>query len=110
MSSSTGRETRPRPPSRSGATCCSASRALDRKSTRLNSSHTVISYAVFCLKKKKKKTYTQHKNSIHHSLITDINTPVKELVIIHLQGTSTTQTHRMQYQSLHISSNTTSKT
>src|SRR5260221_7384353 len=29
-------------------------RHLDRKSTRLNSSHTVISYAVFCLKKKKK--------------------------------------------------------
>src|SRR5436190_13273520 len=28
--------------------------AQDRKSTRLNSSHTVISYAVFCLKKKKK--------------------------------------------------------
>src|SRR5438034_5913750 len=28
-------------------------RRLDRKSTRLNSSHTVISYAVFCLKKKK---------------------------------------------------------
>src|SRR5438132_5543182 len=28
---------------------------LDRKSTRLNSSHTVISYAVFCLKKKKQK-------------------------------------------------------
>src|SRR5260221_9874508 len=27
----------------------------DRKSTRLNSSHTVISYAVFCLKKKKNK-------------------------------------------------------
>src|SRR5437588_12856712 len=30
----------------------------DRKSTRLNSSHTVISYAVFCLKKKKKKKKT----------------------------------------------------
>src|SRR5688572_31788748 len=29
---------------------------LDRKSTRLNSSHSQISYAVFCLKKKKKKT------------------------------------------------------
>src|SRR5436190_11702716 len=29
---------------------------LDRKSTRLNSSHTVISYAVFCLKKKKLST------------------------------------------------------
>src|SRR2546426_9059282 len=30
----------------------------DRKSTRLNSSHLVISYAVFCLKKKKKKNST----------------------------------------------------
>src|SRR5438034_2917749 len=29
----------------------------DRKSTRLNSSHTVISYAVFCLKKKKEVRY-----------------------------------------------------
>src|SRR5436190_14127372 len=32
---------------------------VDRKSTRLNSSHTVISYAVFCLKKKKKKENDQ---------------------------------------------------
>src|SRR5437762_7571778 len=33
----------------------------DRKSTRLNSSHRCISYAVFCLKKKKKKTiFTTH--------------------------------------------------
>src|SRR5438132_690083 len=32
----------------------------DRKSTRLNSSHTVISYAVFCLKKKKKKKKTKN--------------------------------------------------
>src|SRR5215467_6372241 len=31
----------------------------DRKSTRLNSSHLVISYAVFCLKKKKKKKYNK---------------------------------------------------
>src|SRR5256885_11982502 len=31
-----------------------AADAVDRKSTRLNSSHLVISYAVFCLKKKKK--------------------------------------------------------
>src|SRR5688572_30942699 len=31
---------------------------IDRKSTRLNSSHSQISYAVFCLKKKKKKTQT----------------------------------------------------
>src|SRR5690625_4554969 len=32
---------------------------LDRKSTRLNSSHVAISYAVFCLKKKKQKTHAQ---------------------------------------------------
>src|SRR5260221_7168067 len=32
----------------------------DRKSTRLNSSHTVISYAVFCLKKKKKESFVFH--------------------------------------------------
>src|SRR5438034_3641898 len=31
----------------------------DRKSTRLNSSHTVISYAVFCLKKKNRQTRTK---------------------------------------------------
>src|SRR5438034_7997847 len=36
----------------------------DRKSTRLNSSHTVISYAVFCLKKKKKKKKKTKINSI----------------------------------------------
>src|SRR5256885_7930251 len=34
----------------------------DRKSTRLNSSHLVISYAVFCLKKKKKKTNHTYRN------------------------------------------------
>src|SRR5690606_41491213 len=33
-----------------------AGAAIDRKSTRLNSSHVKISYAVFCLKKKKRKT------------------------------------------------------
>src|SRR5689334_23670452 len=32
----------------------------DRKSTRLNSSHSSISYAVFCLKKKKKKKQQKH--------------------------------------------------
>src|SRR5256885_7767571 len=36
----------------------------DRKSTRLNSSHLVISYAVFCLKKKKKNN-TTHLNQTH---------------------------------------------
>src|SRR3712207_8430407 len=35
-------------------------RVQDRKSTRLNSSHANISYAVFCLKKKKKTTTSMH--------------------------------------------------
>src|SRR2546426_11764249 len=38
-------------------TCITYQRRSDRKSTRLNSSHLVISYAVFCLKKKKKNKY-----------------------------------------------------
>src|SRR5438874_10775062 len=38
--------------------CRRAGAARDRKSTRLNSSHVEISYAVFCLKKKKKKKGT----------------------------------------------------
>src|SRR5438067_10583984 len=45
-----------------------AAAALDRKSTRLNSSHVSISYAVFCLKKKKKNknimTTTSHCNNL----------------------------------------------
>src|SRR5256885_7349426 len=36
---------------------------IDRKSTRLNSSHLVISYAVFCLKKKKKQKQLFNTNS-----------------------------------------------
>src|SRR5438105_10155606 len=42
---------------------------LDRKSTRLNSSHEWISYAVFCLKKKKKKYI-----NTNHAMLTQ-NTP-----------------------------------
>src|SRR5688572_32703203 len=49
---------------------------LDRKSTRLNYSHSQISYAVFCLKKKKKKTL-----SILHNqhVILAINNPLRHL-------------------------------
>src|SRR2546430_5423070 len=39
----------------------------DRKSTRLNSSHSQISYAVFCLKKKKRQPYTSGQ-SVHARL------------------------------------------
>src|SRR5256885_11982353 len=44
----------------------------DRKSTRLNSSHLVISYAVFCLKKKKKKMhdYTSSTTTLMHPIDT----------------------------------------
>src|SRR2546426_2157045 len=47
---------RPPPPSTAAHVAVTLGAALvpDRKSTRLNSSHLVISYAVFCLKKKKK--------------------------------------------------------
>src|SRR5258708_25897341 len=43
----------------------SGSSRPDRKSTRLNSSHQIISYAVFCLKKK-------NKECVHHSEITPL--------------------------------------
>src|SRR5690554_7558789 len=42
----------------------SGKRPVDRKSTRLNSSHVRISYAVFCLKKKKKKQKKQNNTLI----------------------------------------------
>src|SRR5258708_12940521 len=42
---------------------------VDRKSTRLNSSHQIISYAVFCLKKKNTNTYSY--TNTHHYTNTD---------------------------------------
>src|SRR5436853_3479610 len=42
-----------------------ALRQRDRKSTRLNSSHLGISYAVFCLKKKKRKNHKHARNEEH---------------------------------------------
>src|SRR5258708_30252480 len=58
----------PRRPLRSSAT---PSRKIvdvfrDRKSTRLNSSHQIISYAVFCLKKKKTEAKTTPTYSVHN--------------------------------------------
>src|SRR5438034_2090000 len=43
---------------------------VDRKSTRLNSSHTVISYAVFCLKKKINNERSEYRNGIPDSYTT----------------------------------------
>src|SRR5256885_9496459 len=47
----------------------------DRKSTRLNSSHLVISYAVFCLKKKKKYNVSpiNHNNETSHAREHDLS-------------------------------------
>src|SRR2546430_3460948 len=45
---------------------------LDRKSTRLNSSHSQISYAVFCLKKKKKHSRQRFRDMISSSVDVDV--------------------------------------
>src|SRR5258707_9292578 len=53
---------------------CDSRAVPDRKSTRLNSSHANISYAVFCLKKKKKELNVGHRhktpNDIKHLRLT----------------------------------------
>src|SRR5258708_24262913 len=55
----------------------------DRKSTRLNSSHQIISYAVFCLKKK--KTLPPHRNNTHHQPSNQQETSDHELWLISQQ-------------------------
>src|SRR6516162_11497535 len=57
-----GPPARPRSPPRTGT---------DRKSTRLNSSHLVISYAVFCLKKKKTTNYNSHTTTTRNTIKTN---------------------------------------
>src|SRR5438132_6877500 len=58
---------RPRAGSSPTGVCApTSSRTRDRKSTRLNSSHTVISYAVFCLKKKKKTANQTGYTTLQH--------------------------------------------
>src|SRR3989440_1446692 len=69
----------------------SASAALDRKSTRLNSSHDQISYAVFCLKKKK-KIY-----DIDHSKINTKGAGISTIVaqVFHEESLKTTTLRRL---------------
>src|SRR2546429_3130348 len=61
---------RPRPPgfhsTDRAVSSLATARRSDRKSTRLNSSHGYISYAVFCLKKK--KTFTYYLNYIEYNM------------------------------------------
>src|SRR5258708_8189012 len=72
------RETRP---SRSNNAVWPSGKRGDRKSTRLNSSHQIISYAVFCLKKKKKDTRstmtTQYLTAMTRIMTSDSNTEVR---------------------------------
>src|SRR5256885_3364294 len=65
----------------------------DRKSTRLNSSHLVISYAVFCLKKKHIYTSLMYFSGVHLPDVylpgvyfSDVHLPVMHLSGVHLPG------------------------
>src|SRR2546427_6371469 len=59
---------------------------LDRKSTRLNSSHSQISYAVFCLKKKNKRARASRKKTCSNS----IHTQIDHIMTVHLDKTTST--------------------
>src|SRR5207245_6759303 len=61
----------------------------DRKSTRLNSSHGSISYAVFCLKKKKKiNTENANKNKNKHYDTENIQNTEKKVPVANVQVTT----------------------
>src|SRR2546430_9895557 len=55
--------------------------ATDRKSTRLNSSHSQISYAVFCLKKKNKLKYA-HVRSLCFVRLQPVASPVLDIAMV----------------------------
>src|SRR2546430_8442397 len=65
------------------------SKERDRKSTRLNSSHSQISYAVFCLKKKKKKfnSTSYSPSNVYYTTITEA-VPALYLHIMNSSGHS----------------------
>src|SRR3989337_227094 len=69
----------------------------DRKSTRLNSSHGSISYAVFCLKKKKIKTTTSPPEIVHQSQLRLSTSLTSRHVIVSLL---VRPSHRVQLFSL----------
>src|SRR5256885_13087427 len=60
------------------ASLCANGECRDRKSTRLNSSHLVISYAVFCLKKKKKQNKLRHARLHQHPEHTTVHRPGRD--------------------------------
>src|SRR5256885_3446333 len=77
----------------------------DRKSTRLNSSHLVISYAVFCLKKKKiivgnltisERSTLNHKMSAKMS-VTSIHHVIVDILVIYSAGVRSTDTRALHH-------------
>src|SRR2546430_8260559 len=56
--------------------CCAGATRQDRKSTRLNSSHSQISYAVFCLKKKKNHNDYNLYTQVYHTIAMACYPPV----------------------------------
>src|SRR5437867_7394437 len=64
----------PRDPARGDGDDGAGCGVSNRKSTRLNSSHRTISYAVFCLKKKNKKKKPHNHSNIHTTTATPITT------------------------------------
>src|SRR5204863_3150591 len=83
--------------------------ARDRKSTRLNSSHVEISYAVFCLKKKKKKNINTREeyaadNMETIGLVNIISSVSFEYVSIMTQLTTREQLHYLRrFREVHLS-------
>src|SRR2546430_13493842 len=73
-------------------------RRLDRKSTRLNSSHSQISYAVFCLKKKKK-----------HNINNDLNSQEKSAHSALAPTDSHVRTRQCQHHHRHYEQSATSQ-
>src|SRR2546429_6049337 len=81
----------------------SATSTRDRKSTRLNSSHGYISYAVFCLKKK--KTNTNIANVINIRIANKLHLTIIELNTLH----TITQIHYQTLDEIHSMHMTTTR-
>src|SRR5256885_11965238 len=80
-------------------------RRVDRKSTRLNSSHLVISYAVFCLKKKKQDSQDLSPNTLfffvarhvrHYACQLSVSHPTQTFSVLVLSTIYHTLHHRRQ--------------
>src|SRR2546430_3311411 len=67
----------------------------DRKSTRLNSSHSQISYAVFCLKKKKKKLSVEHTTKLSYLVDRNYNSSCSLVLMYNCIGRRAVRAHTL---------------